>query len=173
MASAKRLRAAAAKECILASRSALPVSSVTAHSPAPDRCGRLDRRSDCRPVRSRRFHSGPRMPRSVPARRAQAAARAARSPGEIPSMRLRPSQQQYLGLAAVGDSAAEIRPPVEDSAMAMVSRRAFRRAAIVWASGMRSFTASFMRVLMPRSIGASVNMTLAVSCYYAMSDHLQ
>jgi len=36
-------------------------------------------------------------------------------------------------------SAAEIKPPVEDSATAMVSRRAFRRAAIVSASDKRSF----------------------------------
>jgi hypothetical protein len=39
-------------------------------------------------------------------------------------------------------SSAAIKPPVEDSATAMVSRRAFRRAAIVSASGKRSFNGS-------------------------------
>jgi hypothetical protein len=44
--------------------------------------------------------------------------------------------------SGTASSAAEIKPPVEDSATAMVSRRAFRRAAIVSASGKRSFNGS-------------------------------
>src|SRR5580700_11610913 len=46
----------------------------------------------------------------------------------------------------MASSAAEIRPPVEDSATAMVSRRAFRRAAMVSARGKRSFMVAVPRM---------------------------